>query len=95
MIPDKSSLVLQKLTYLLVAVFSLLLIPFAAMKFTDEVQWTGSDFVVAGLMLFSAGVIHLFGIRRIKTAKYRWFVSLVLIVIFLLIWAELAVGLFD
>ncbi|MBK9149958.1 MAG: hypothetical protein IPM26_02820 [Saprospiraceae bacterium] len=87
-------MVLKKLTYLFVAVLSLLLIPFAAMKFTDEVQWTGSDFLVAGLMLFSAGVVHLFGILRIKIAKYRWFASLILIVVFLLIWAELAVGLF-
>lgn len=35
----------------------LLLIPFTAMQFTDEVQWTVSDFGVAGTLLFGTGLL--------------------------------------
>ena len=33
----------------------MLLIPFISMQFTDEVDWTVSDFIVFGAMLAAAG----------------------------------------
>ncbi|MDQ3126683.1 MAG: hypothetical protein M3Q74_13895 [Pseudomonadota bacterium] len=40
-----------------IAVPVLLLIPMAAMRFTDEVQWTTMDFAFAGGILISAGLV--------------------------------------
>lgn len=35
----------------------LLLVPLVAMQFTDEVDWGGGDFVVAGGLLFGVAMI--------------------------------------
>ena len=37
----------------------LLLIPFVAMQFTNEVAWTASDFLVMGMLLLSVGFLIL------------------------------------
>ena len=39
-----------------ITVPALLLIPMAAMRFTDEVNWTTMDFAFAGAVLISAGL---------------------------------------
>ena len=42
----------------------LLLVPFAAMRFTSEVNWTASDFVVMGTLLaVVCGIVEL-AVRR-------------------------------
>src|SRR3989338_9013358 len=38
-----------------IATILLLMIPFLAMQFTDEVEWGPGDFIVMGILLFSAG----------------------------------------
>jgi hypothetical protein len=65
----------------------LLLIPFIA-----KWPWTSSDFIVAGALIFIAGMA-LDVIWR-KAGKYRVIASAVLVLLFLWLWAELAVGLF-
>ena len=72
----------------------LLLIPLIAMQFTAEVNWTPYDFVVAGFLLIGTGLIFDLVIRKIKNIKSRIAISLVLLIALLLIWAELAVGIF-
>ena len=42
----------------------LLLLPLAAMRFTEEVKWTMSDFIVFGAMLLAACGAYEFGARR-------------------------------
>ena len=79
---------------MLLTVAILLLIPLIAMQFTAEVNWTPFDFVVAGLLLIGAGLIFDLVIRKIKNIKSRIAISLVLLIALLLIWAELAVGIF-
>jgi hypothetical protein len=75
----------------LVTVF-ILLIPFIAMQFTSEVNWTLFDFIIAGALLLSTGIICDNAIRKIKNIKYRIAVCVVILIVFLLIWAEFAVG---
>mgnify|MGYP001031533283 CR=1 FL=1 len=70
----------------------LLLVPFIAMRFTDNVNWAPFDFVVAGVLLLGAGFTFDFSIRKIKNKTYRILVPIILVLIFLLLWAELAVG---
>lgn len=72
----------------------LLLIPLIAMQFTDEVNWALSDFVIAGILLLGTGLIIEFVIRRVKTKENRIALIAVTVAVLLLIWAELAVGIF-
>ena len=73
----------------------ILLIPLIAMQFTNEVNWSMFDFMVAGILLLVAGLMLAFVIRKVKKIKYRIAICLAILTIFLLIWAELAVGLFN
>ena len=81
-----------------IAIFSiplvLLSIPFVAMRFTDEVNWSLFDFLLMGFLLFSAAFAVELVLRMEKRIKFRiMYAALILIVLFL-IWAELAVGIF-
>jgi hypothetical protein len=72
----------------------ILFIPLIAMQFTDEVKWSLFDFVIAGILLIGTGLICEFTWRKIKKIKYRIAIILAILVVFLIIWAELAVGIF-
>jgi hypothetical protein len=80
---------------LLLIVVILLLIPLIAMQFTSEVNWKLFDFIFAGVLLFGTGLILIFGKRKIKNIKYRYLFYIVIMIVFLLIYSELAVGVFD
>ena len=79
---------------IVLAVPILLLIPLIAMIFTDEVKWTLLDFVVAGILLLGAGLTFELIMRKVKTTKLRIALCVVLFLLFFLVWAELAVGIF-
>jgi membrane protein YdbS with pleckstrin-like domain len=70
----------------------ILLIPFTAMQFSNEVLWTVSDFITAGVLLFGAGSLFVLTARRIK--KYRFAIGVLFLTALLYVWAELAVGIF-
>jgi len=72
----------------------LLLIPLIAMQFTDEVNWNLFDFIIAGTLLIGTGFIIELVLRKTKKIKYRIIIVAALLIVFLLIWAELAVGIF-
>ena len=72
----------------------LLLIPMIAMQLTDEVNWSFFDFLIMGIMLSITGLALGIIIKKIKYHKYRNIFIAIIIMIFLLIWAELGVGLF-
>ena len=72
----------------------LLLIPLIAMQFTDEIVWTSLDFIVMGILLLSTGLLCDFVLRKVTKKKYRIVLSIAILVGFLIIWAELAVGIF-
>jgi hypothetical protein len=71
----------------------ILLIPLVAMQFTTEVNWTLSDFVVAGGLLFGAGLLFTLLARLGNNRPYRLAVGVAVAAGFLLVWANLAVGL--
>ena len=72
----------------------LVLIPLIAMQLTDEVNWSFFDFIIMGVMLSITGLAIGIIIKKIKYSKYRNIFITMIIMIFLLIWAELGVGLF-
>jgi peptidoglycan/LPS O-acetylase OafA/YrhL len=83
-----------RLLIILLAAALLLLIPFIAMQFTDEVNWTLFDFIAAGILLLGTGLLCELVLRKVKKNSLRIAICVVLLVIPLLIWAELAVGIF-
>ena len=72
----------------------ILLIPFIAMQFTTDVNWTLLDFVIMGILLLGTGLLCELVLRKVKKTTHRIAISGVILVLLLLIWAELAVGLF-
>lgn len=70
----------------------ILMIPFMAMEFTDQVNWTFSDFVIMGALLFVTGLLLDLVIRKLD--KYRVIAALGVVALFFWLWAELAVGIF-
>ena len=72
----------------------LLAIPLIAMQFTDEVSWGPGDFLIMGGMLFIAFLFIDLVNRRSVPGGLKFALTLILIIGFGLVWAELAVGLF-
>lgn len=83
-----------RLTGILLGAGTLLLIPLIAMQFTNEVKWTGLDFIVAGILLFGTGLACELVLRKISSTSHRIVLCGVILIALLLIWAELAVGIF-
>ncbi|MGO4819139.1 hypothetical protein [Flavobacterium sp. W22_SRS_FP1] len=75
-------------------VIILLTIPIIAMQLTDEVNWTLQDFIVAAALLLGTGLLCEFTLKKVKQPKYRIAICLAFLLLLLLIWAELAVGIF-
>lgn len=72
----------------------LLLVPLVAMQFSDDVDWKLNDFVVAGVLLMAAGFVLELIISKIRGKNHRIIAVSVLVLAFLYLWAELAVGVF-
>ena len=72
----------------------LLLIPLIGMAITDEINWSPFDFIIMGSLLISISIGINFSSNRIKNLKNRILYIGILVLIFMLIWAELAVGIF-
>ena len=70
----------------------LLLLPLVAMQFTDEVNWTGSDFIFAGVLIGGVGATFELTVRMSRNHAYRAAVGIALAATFLTIWVNGAVG---
>ena len=70
----------------------ILLLPFFAMQFTDEVVWDEADFAVIGAMLFGACGAYELAARMTGNIAYRAAVGVAVVAAFILIWMNLAVG---
>lgn len=91
--------------YLAIITAVILSLPYLAMKFqwvrpdpsnpNDRgVDWALGDFVLMGALIFGMGSLFIY-LARVTPRKYRIFVALGILAVFLLIWAHLAVGLVD
>jgi ABC-type cobalt transport system substrate-binding protein len=79
---------------ILLTVPVLLLVPLLAMQFTEEVAWSGFDFLVMGVLLAGVGFIMDLVFRKVQDRQNRLLLILAVILAVVLIWAELAVGIF-
>ncbi|MFK2819718.1 hypothetical protein U0L90_06290 [Flavobacteriaceae sp. LMIT009] len=84
----------NRLLIILGIVAAILLIPLIAMQFTDEVNWQLTDFVIFGVLLFGVGILIEISLKNLKTSKFKTPIIIAIVILFLLIWAELGVGIF-
>ena len=84
----------KRLVAIAVTVAILLLIPFVAMQFTSEVRWDLTDFITAGVLLLGTGLLCELVIRKVKRSRFRIAMIAAVLLTLVLIWLELAVGIF-
>ena len=84
----------KRLITILLTSALILLIPLIAMQFTDEVNWALADFLIAGVLLISTGLFLDLANRKISKSNHKIAISILIVIAFLMVWAELAVGVF-
>ena len=84
----------KRLIIILSVIGVLLLIPLVAMQFTDEVYWTGSDFLIMGILLLGTGLLCELILRKVTKRSSRVILCAVVLGVLILTWMELAVGIF-
>ncbi len=85
----------QQRTVLLFSIpLVLLAIPLIAMQFTKEVRWELSDFVIMGILLFGTAFLCEMVLRNVKTTKNRLIICAGILFGLVLLWLEMAVGIF-
>jgi hypothetical protein len=72
----------------------LMLIPAVAMTLSDAVQWSWFDFIVMGSLLLVLGLSTSFILKKWRDSSNKWLYVFGVIFLFLVFWAELAVGIF-
>lgn len=85
---------LKRLMAFLGVVAVLLMIPMFAMKFTNEGNWNRFDFIVAAVLLLGTAFLCELIFWRIKEINARIAFCGLLFLLLLMVWAELAVGIF-
>lgn len=73
----------------------LLITPLVGMQFTDEVVWTLSDFIFAGILLFGSLGAYEAAVRLTGDGAYRAGAGLAIGTAFLMTWVNGAVGITD
>ncbi len=81
---------------ILLGILILLTIPLIEqMEGNAAFDWGPFDFILAFLLLFTLGFGIEFFVRRINSRQIKWLAILGIILFFVLLWAELAVGIFN
>lgn len=73
---------------------SLLLIPLAAMFFTEEMNWSVMDFIIVWFLLFSSGITYKLVTRKKRAIAYKAAIGLAVLTGLFMTWVNLGVGIF-
>jgi hypothetical protein len=85
----------NKRLFIILGVASLLLlIPFIFTQIDIGFNWGFGDFVVMGIMLYGTGLLMEGVLRKVKSTTNRVIIGGIILLVFFLVWAELAVGIF-
>jgi hypothetical protein len=84
----------KRLTGILTTIAIILLIPMVAMQFSTGVDWSPFDFAIAGILLLCTGLACELVLRIVKKVSHRIIICGVILLALLLVWVELAVGIF-
>ncbi len=61
---------------------------------SNGMTWSLSDFLIAGILLFGVGSLFILGAQKLRTTSHRIVGGVILLLMTIYIWAELAVGIF-
>jgi peptidoglycan/LPS O-acetylase OafA/YrhL len=73
----------------------ILAIPVVAMQFIPDWDWDIFDFMTIGCLLSFSGLVFALTARKIKKAKLKVALALIVALTVALVWVEMAVGIFD
>lgn len=82
----------KQITIVAAATAILLMIPFVAMQFSEEVDWGIGDFIIMGALIFGSGLSYVLISRMSNSVAYRAAVAIAVVAGLLLCWINLAVG---
>jgi hypothetical protein len=85
---------MKQVLKLILGLESILLVPMLVQLFLKAVQWSLFDYIVMGVLLLglALGITLVYKMRTNK--NIRRILLLVVLILFFILWAELAVGLF-
>ncbi|MCW5724940.1 MAG: hypothetical protein KIS81_08270 [Maricaulaceae bacterium] len=75
-----------------IIVAALLLIPLIAMRFTSEVNWTASDFLFAGALLYGAAAVYELAASKATRMTHRLAIGATVLLVLAFIWVWAATG---
>lgn len=81
--------------YILLTTAVILSIPAIAMLFTNQVQWSLLDFILAAVLIFGTGLVISIISRKVQKKRLRWVLVMLVMVLLAIVWIELAVGIFN
>ena len=84
----------KRTTYLLIFGLIILLVPLIGMQLSSEINWGLFDFIVAGILIIVLILVLELIFRKVKSNKKRLWLVVLIGVVFIMIWVELAVGIF-
>jgi hypothetical protein len=84
----------KRLLIFIIISLTILVIPLVAMQFTDEVNWTLGDFMMAALLLGTTAILSDLVLRKINNKMFRITILVLVLLCLIIIWAQLAVGIF-
>ncbi|HTL08891.1 MAG TPA: hypothetical protein VL307_11555 [Chitinophagaceae bacterium] len=84
----------KRLLRLLLLVPLVLLVPFIAMQFTSEVNWSAADFLIAAVLLGGTILACEAVIRLVRKRSVQLLLCAIVLLLLCLTWLELAVGIF-
>lgn len=91
---DKMMTQKQKTIAIYALPLAILCIPLVGNLFSKEVNWSGADFLIAGALLFTTAFLINMVRNKIKKQNQRMMICIFILLTLVLIWGELAVGIF-
>jgi hypothetical protein len=84
----------EKIIRSMLAAQLVLLVPLTAIMFSDEWDWKLPDFIIIGILLAGVGVAYQLIVTGVKNNTRQAAIGIVLAAAMILMWVELAVGIF-
>ena len=84
----------ENLLIIVLTTLLILLVPLVAMQFTDQVNWKIGDFAIMAFLLLLVGFSFEIISRKFSNIWHKVAIAVVLFLLFLIIWLELAIGIF-
>lgn len=85
---------MNRRTLIFAAAGTLLALPALNMMLGGDVSWSVFDFVIGGILLFGTAFALNFAFGRISSTRNRVLAVGAMFLVLVLVWAELAVGIF-